>query len=488
MLNQKLQQKLLQKLSPQQIQLMKLIELPAISLEQRIKQEIEENPALEEGSENDEIDDIQSEIDDQQDETIKDDVFDNEDFDLNDYYEDEEDTPSYKLNINNSSRDDKQKEIPFASGISFHESLISQLGLRVSNDRLYQIGVYIIGNIDDSGYLQRELNQMINDLAFNLNITTNQEELTDILHIIQEFDPAGVGARNLQECLLIQLRRKESKDETINNAILIIEKHFNDFIKKHYNQIIKKTNMQENVLKAAIEQILKLNPKPGNSVGDSSKLEHYIIPDFIVTCINGEIELTLNAKNSPELKINKSYSEMLNVYSKNKNGQQQKEALMFVKQKIDSAKSFIDSIKQRQDTLFATMAGIVDFQKNYFLTGDETKLKPMILKDIADKVGIDISTVSRVANSKYVQTPYGTFLLKSFFSESTQNEQGEEISTREVKKILLDCIENEDKKNPLIDEKLVAILKEKGYNVARRTIAKYRKHLNIPVAKLRKEL
>jgi len=487
MLNQKLQQRLLQKLSPQQIQLMKLIELPAISLEQRIKQEIEENPALEEGNDTDESDEFQLEQNEQEKEVVKDDVFDNDSFDLNDYFEDD-DTPSYKLNTNNTRRDDDHQEIPFASSISFQENLITQLGLRILDNHLYQIGLYIIGNIDDSGYLQRETTAMVDDLAFTLNIITTNEEVIQVLKIIQEFDPAGVGARNLQECLLIQLKRENTKSDSIKNAILIIEKYFNDFIKKHYNLIIKKINIQESVLKEAIDQILKLNPKPGNSLNEINKTEQYVIPDFSVICNDGIVELSLNSRNSPELKVSKVYSEMLDSFSKNKSESQKKEALMFVRQKIDSAKSFIDSIKQRQDTLLITMEAIINYQKKFFLTGDETTLKPMILKNIADQVGLDISTISRVANSKYVQTPYGTFLLKSFFSESTQNDQGEEISTREVKKFMQDFINNEDKKNPVTDDKLTKLLKQQGYNVARRTIAKYRKHLNIPVAKLRKEL
>ncbi|OIO99527.1 MAG: RNA polymerase sigma-54 factor, partial [Bacteroidetes bacterium CG2_30_32_10] len=342
--------------------------------------------------------------------------------------------------------------------------------------------------IDDSGYLQRETTAMVDDLAFTLNIITTNEEVIQVLKIIQEFDPAGVGARNLQECLLIQLKRENTKSDSIKNAILIIEKYFNDFIKKHYNLIIKKINIQESVLKEAIDQILKLNPKPGNSLNEINKTEQYVIPDFSVICNDGIVELSLNSRNSPELKVSKVYSEMLDSFSKNKSESQKKEALMFVRQKIDSAKSFIDSIKQRQDTLLITMEAIINYQKKFFLTGDETTLKPMILKNIADQVGLDISTISRVANSKYVQTPYGTFLLKSFFSESTQNDQGEEISTREVKKFMQDFINNEDKKNPVTDDKLTKLLKQQGYNVARRTIAKYRKHLNIPVAKLRKEL
>jgi RNA polymerase sigma-54 factor len=485
MLNQKLQQRLLQKLSPQQIQLMKLIEIPAMSLEQRIKQEMEENPALEEGAENEETDDLQLEQNEQ--EASKDDVFNNENVDMSDYFDDDE-TPAYKLTVNNTSRDDLKKDIPFASGISFQETLISQLGLRVSDKHQYQIGLYIIGNIDDSGYLQRETNAMVDDLAFTLNISTTVREIEEVLKIIQDFEPLGIGARTLQECLLIQLKKLDNNTESVKNAIRIIEKFFSDFIRKRYDQILKRTNIKESALKEAIDIILKLNPKPGNSMTEINKTEQYVIPDFTVTCIDGVLELSLNSSNAPELRVSKTYSEMLENYTKNKEGSQRKEAVSFVKQKIDSARSFIDSIKQRQETLFVTMSAIIEYQRKYFLTGDETTLRPMILKDISDTVGLDISTISRVANSKYVQTPYGTFLLKSFFSETTHNEQGEEISTREVKKILQEVVENEDKKRPVTDDKLMKILKEKGYTVARRTIAKYRETLGIPVARLRKQL
>jgi RNA polymerase sigma-54 factor len=485
MLNQKLQQKLLQKLSPQQIQLMKLIETPAMNLEQRIKQEMEENPALEEGPENEETDDLQQEQNEL--DGGKDDVFNNENVDMSDYFDDDE-TPAYKLSINNTSHDDVRKEIPFASGISFQDNLISQLGLRVFDSHHYQIGLYIIGNIDDSGYLQRETVAMVDDLAFTLNISTTAGEIEEVLKIIQDFEPLGVGARSLQECLLIQLRKLDENLSAVKNAIKIIEKYYPDFIRKRYDQILKRTTIEESALKEAIDVILKMNPKPGNSMTEVNKTEQYVIPDFTVTCIDGVLELSLNAANAPELRVSKTYSEMLENYTKNKDHNQQKEAVSFVKQKIDYARSFIDSIKQRQETLFVTMSAIIEYQRKYFLTGDETSLRPMILKDISDKVGLDISTISRVANSKYVQTPYGTFLLKSFFSETTHNEQGEEISTREVKKILQEIVENEDKIHPVTDDKLMKILKEKGYTVARRTIAKYRETLGIPVARLRKQL
>ena len=383
-----------------------------------------------------------------------------------------------------------KKIFPFRLRKSFHENLQDQLGLRPLNEREYQIAMHIIGNIDDSGYIKRSLDAMVDDLALAQNISTKKSELERLLSIIQEFDPVGVGARNLQECLLLQLERKDYETEALKNAIKIIKRSFSDFTKKHYEKITKKLDLTEDQLKEAIAEILTLNPKPGNSLGDTGKTSEYIIPDFILSNNDGELELTLNSKNAPELRVSKTYSEMLKTFadSKNKKDKKQKEAIMFVKQKLDSAKWFIDAIKQRQHTLLVTMEAIMEHQKEYFLEGDETMLKPMILKDIADKVNLDISTISRVVNSKYVQTPFGTFLLKSFFSESMEKESGEVVSTREIKKILQDCIDAEDKKKPVTDEALAKILKEKGYNIARRTVAKYREQLNIPVARLRKEL
>lgn len=494
MLNQKLQQKQLQKLSPQQIQLMKLLQVPTVALEQRIKQEIEENPALEEGPEEDDNpdtadelnEDITSDFDEEeQDETKRNEE---DEFAFDDYVEDDE-IPLYKLVANNTSIDDEKKDIPFSVGASYQEQLLSQLGLRVLDDRKYQIASQIIGNLDDSGYLQRELSAMVDDLAFSSNIKTNINELKELLNIIQEFDPPGIGARNLQECLLIQLKRKEPQTVYIKTAILILEKYFDDFTKKHYDKISKKMEISDENLKNAVNEILKLNPKPGNSFNENSRIQQYIVPDYIITNNNGMLELFLNSKNAPDLRVSQSYNEMLVSYSNNKNKMnEQKEAVLFVKQKIDSAKWFIDAIKQRQDTLYKTMYSIMEYQKEYFLEGDETLIKPMILKDIAEKINLDISTISRVANSKYVQTPYGTFPLKSFFSESMSTDSGEEVSTREVKKILQDCIDSENKKKPLTDDELAKILKEKGYNIARRTIAKYREQLNIAVARMRKEI
>jgi RNA polymerase sigma-54 factor len=499
MLKQKLQQKLLQKLSPQQIQLMKLLQLPTLLLEQRIKEEIEENPALEEGNE-EEYDEFEATADNTDttdeydtDESEKDfdepEVDPDNEFDLSDYIEDDE-IPNYKLAANNTSADDEHKEIPMSTSFSFQEHLLSQLGLRDLNEQEEMIARHIIGNIDDAGYLQRDIHSLIDDLAFSLNIRTNFKEILGLLRIIQEFDPPGVGARDLQECLLLQIRRKLPRTQGVENATLMLEKNFADFTKKHYEKIQKKYNLTDEEFKEAIDEILKLNPKPGNTIVGAGPTTQYVIPDFIVSGGDGELELSLNSRNAPELRISRTYTDMLENMAggKSKVDARQKEAMMFVKQKLDGARWFIDAIRQRQNTLLNTMEAILNFQKEYFLTGDETKIKPMILKDIADIVKLDISTISRVANSKYVQTPYGTFLLKTLFSESLQNEEGEEVSTREVKKILQDCITAENKAKPVTDEQLTKILKEKGYNIARRTVAKYREQLNIPVARLRKEL
>jgi RNA polymerase sigma-54 factor len=495
MLNQKLQQKLLQKLSPQQIQLMKMLQIPTIALEQRIKQEIEENPALEEGEDEEEeetTDELDDEIKDEpeidEDKEEESERSEEDEFDFNDYIEDDE-IPMYKLVANNTSLDDERKEMPYASGITFSEQLLSQLGLRVLEEKDYQIAAHIIGNLDDSGYLQRDINAMVDDLAFSQNIKTTPKEITRLLLLIQEFDPAGVGARNLQECLLLQLNRLDPSREEIKLAIFIIENHFDEFTKKHYDKIEKKSNIAEKDLKSAIAEILKLNPKPGNAFIENARTQQYVVPDYVITNNNGTLELYLNSKNAPDLRVSKTYQDMLNSYSHDKSkNKEQKEALTFVRQKIDSAKWFIDALKQRQNTLYQTMLAIIEYQKEYFIEGDETLIKPMILKDIAQKVNLDISTISRVANSKYVQTPFGTFPLKSFFSESLSTDSGEEVSSREVKKILQDCIDAENKKKPLKDEELAIILNDKGYNIARRTIAKYREQLNITVARMRKEI
>ena len=484
MLKQSLQQKMLQKLSPQQIQLMKLLQLPTVSLEQRIKEELELNPALDEGKDNDdEYEETKEEYEERDDAT---DI--QEEFDFSDYMDDDG-TPDYKYNISNKGRDDEEKQIPLSGGKTFHERLEQQLSLQQLSEKEFQIGQHLIGSLDDSGYLRRELNAIEDDLAFTQNIMTTEEELLKILRVIQALDPAGVGARDLQECLLIQIHRKDRNKMSIVLATHILEEYFEEFTKKHYQKIIKSIEITDEELKIAIDEILRLNPKPGNSLNESVKNVQVIVPDFGLTIKDGEIELTLNGRNAPDLKVSREYKNMMQAYSESKKTDKaQKEALQFVKQKLDSAKWFIDAIKQRQGTLINTMEAIATYQKEYFLDGDETKLKPMILKDIADMVHLDISTVSRVVNSKYVDTPYGTFLLKSFFSESLSTDSGEEVSTREVKKILQDFIEAESKKKPITDEKLSQMLRDKGYNIARRTVAKYREQLNIPVARLRKEL
>lgn len=478
-LKQSLSLKLQQKLSPQQIQLMKLLQVPTIELEQRIKQEIEENPALDEGKE-----EVQNEYDDQ--EYDDHDVDDSrEDFDINDYLDD--DVPSYKTSISNKGADDDEKAIPLSGGATFQELLEQQAALRIKNEEELQIAHFIIGNLDESGYLRREIESIEDDLAFSQNIIASKEEIEWVLDIIQGLDPAGVGARDLQECLLLQIKRKDRTVAT-RTAEVVLEDCFEEFTKKHYKKIISKLDISEEDLKEAIDEIVKLNPKPGNSMKESAKSMQQIIPDFVINEVDGELELSINGRNAPELKVSKQYADMLRAYSESKKTEKDKEAILFVKQKIDSAKWFIDAIKQRQHTLLVTMDAIMDYQRDFFTSGDETKLKPMILKDIAEIVGMDISTVSRVANSKYVLTPYGTYLLKYFFSESLSTESGEEVSTREVKQILQDAIDHEDKRKPLTDEKLALLLKEKGYNIARRTVAKYREQLDIPVARLRKEL
>lgn len=483
MLKQTFSQKLLQKLSPQQIQLMKLLQVPTMELEQRIKQEIEENPALEEGAEEREEYDDKDEAYEENDE-ISDAQ---EEFDINDYLDD--DVPQYKTSIKNKGADDDDKAMPLSGGKSFTEILMQQLNLQDLTEEEITIAANLIGNLDDDGYLRRELIDIVDDLAFSQNISTTEEELEQILKYIQDLEPAGIGARDLRECLLIQLNRKKSESIPHYTAKKIVENHFEEFTKKHYDKILKKLDIEDEHLKDAIEVIIKLNPKPGGSVKDSAKSMQQIIPDFQITERDGKLELSLNGRNAPQLKISKNYENMLRGYAEGgKKTKNDKEAVTFVKQKIDSAKWFIDAIKQRQNTLLSTMQAIMEYQYDYFLTGDETKLKPMILKDIADIVQLDISTISRVANSKYVQTPYGITQLKYFFSESLSTESGEEVSTREVKKILEEAVENEEKKKPLTDEKLAKLLKDKGYNIARRTVAKYREQLNIPVARLRKEL
>ena len=495
MLNQKLQQRLIQKLSPQQVLVMRLLQEPILSLDQRIKQEIEENPALEENSseeddidaneEDSTLDSIDSEEDEFQEEesgASADDEFTFED------YVDEDEIPLYKLAAGNKSPDEVTREIPIISGVSFQDFLISQIGMHKFTDKQYIIASTIIGNLDESGYLCREIPALSDDLAFNQAIDASEAEILEVLKAVQTFDPPGIAARNLQECLLIQLEHKADRTYTTELAAIIIKFYFEEFSKKHYDKILQKGNISEEELREAITEIQSLNPKPGNTISEVSRDSHYIIPDFIITNTDGTLELTLNTRNSPELSLNRDYISMLHEYGGAKRKTAEKDALIFIRQKLDAARGFIDAIKQRQETLYTTMKAIMDYQREYFLTGDDTKLRPMILKDIATIVSFDISTISRVANSKYVQTPFGTLLLKSFFSESMLNTEGEEISTREIKKILSDTIGTENKSKPFTDDELVDLLKEKGYNIARRTIAKYRKQLNIPVARLRKEL
>jgi RNA polymerase sigma-54 factor len=477
-----LQQKLLQKLSPQQIQVIKLLEIPTMQLEQRIKKELEENPVLELEMDSPAPDD---ESYDQDNDDSRD--VDNEEFTVDDYYEDEE-IPTYKLNTNNTSKDDKYIDIPFSVGTSFHEFLHEQLHLVNLTEDEQGLAEYIIGNIDDHGYLRRDLLSISDDLAFNMNLDISEQELEKILHAIQEFDPPGVAARDLRECLLLQLRRKQGKQFDL--AKLIVKDFFTEFTKKHYDKIRSKLEISEEELKVGIDLVLKLNPKPGSSYSNPlNKSNQHIVPDFILDNIDGELNLSLNQRNVPDLKINDTYQDMLRTLSENQKAKKNdKEAMLFVKQKMDSAKWFIDAIQQRQTTLLLTMAEIISYQKEYFQDGDETKLRPMILKDIAERTNLDISTISRVSNSKYIQTHFGIYALKYFFSEGLQKDDGEEVSTREIKMILQECIDNEDKRKPLTDERLAQILKEKSYNIARRTVAKYREQLGVPVARLRKEL
>lgn len=476
-----LQQKLLQKLSPQQIQVIKLLEIPTMQLEQRIKKELEENPVLELESDNP-MQDNDSDFGDDNNADI-----DNEEFSVDDYYEDEE-IPTYKLNTNNYSKDDKYEDVPFSVGTSFNEFLSEQLSMTDLSEEERQLAEYILGNIDDDGYLRRDLLSISDDLAFNMNMDVSEAELEKVLKVIQEFDPPGVGARDLRESLLLQIERKENSE--FNLAKKIVSDYFEEFTKKHYEKIRTKLDISEEELKSGIAHVLKMNPKPGSSYSNPlNKANQHIIPDFLLENVDGELSLSLNQRNVPELKINDAYQDMLRTMSENqKNKKNDKEALLFVKQKLDSAKWFIDAIQQRQTTLLLTMSEIISFQREFFKEGDETKLKPMILKDIAERTKLDISTISRVSNSKYIQTHFGIYPLKYFFSEGLQKDDGEEVSTREIKKILKECIENEDKRKPLTDEKLAAILKEKSYNIARRTVAKYREQLDIPVARLRKEL
>jgi RNA polymerase sigma-54 factor len=559
MQKQQLSQKMLQKLSPQQIQLMKLLQIPTDMLEQRIQEELEINPALEmdenlsseteqdekeverededfeeesyilgtdgkkekedsddtyddfetDNFDDKEFDEFNSDADDNlmeevfsEFESLDDQYNENNDAYMDDYIEDYigDDTSSYKLDAGNYNGDQEEKTIPIAVEGSFGEYLEEQLGMLNLDEAAEKIARQIIGNIDEDGYLRRETISIVDDLMFTENIRVSEEEVINVLiNVVQKLDPPGVAARDLQECLELQLARKIHSQDVAENysrkekhflklAHTIIKDYFEEFSKKHYNKLLRQLSLFNDDLKAATDEILKLNPKPGSAFASSSKSVKYIVPDFIIENKDGELELTLNAKNAPELRVSDQYREMLENYSNNRKDKKQREAAMFVKQKIDSARWFIDAIKQRQDTMFKTMYTIMSYQEEFFLTGDEKKLKPMILKDIAEITGLDISTVSRVANSKYVQTEFGTKLLKTFFSESLQTDSGEEVSTLEVKKILSEIIGGEDKKRPMSDEKLMSILTKRGYNIARRTVAKYREQLGIPVARLRKGL
>lgn len=483
-MKQYLKLKLNQKLSPQQIQLMKLIQLPTIDFEQKIKQELEENPALEIRDNSNDV--LDEDFSNSNEDELNNESIDNEDINIEDYIN-YDDTPAYKLNYN-TNNDAENTEIPFASGISFTEYLLNQLNTLRLNDDEAKIAEFLVGSIDNSGYLRQNTDEIIDDLAFTQNIDVSIEKLKKILSIVQQLDPPGVGAQSLQECLILQLKRKPSNKQ-INLANNIIENSFDQFSKKHFNKLIVKYDINENELKAAIIEIEKLNPKPGNSFSNYEKPIEQITPDFKIEIDNNALVLTLNNRNNPVLRISNHYNEMLKGYKLDQNKtKSQREAIQFIKQKLDSAKWFIDAVKQRQETLYVTMLAIMEYQEEYFLSGDEKQIKPMILKDIAEKIEMDISTISRVANSKYVDTPYGTKLLKEFFSESMTTQSGEEISTIEIKKILETIIENENKRAPQTDEKLVKVLQEKGYKIARRTVAKYREQLNIPVARLRKEI
>jgi RNA polymerase sigma-54 factor len=491
MLKQNLQQKLLQKLSPQQIQFIKLLQVPTVSLDTRIKEELEENPALEDLS----LTNLNEPEEQYPDRDPDEDTYNSDDdngeydeFNIDDYLQEDNVNDYASRYDQNGDDDDDRKEIPIAIQTSFFESLQAQLDLLPVSDKDFMIGQQIIGSLDDDGYLRRPIMSLTDDLAFSQNVMAEDEEVEEMLKVIQSFDPPGIGARTLQECLLLQLKRKDAGDPIIRKAILVVQSYLDEFTRKHYDKLERSLNMNSEELRAVINEILKLNPKPGDSNAINTK-QLQVIPDFHIVNDDGRLLLTLNAKNAPDLRVSRSYMDMFDHYDKaSQKDKKMKEAVQFVKQKLDSAKWFIDAIKQRQQTLLKTMNAIMQYQYDFFLTGDERNLRPMILKDIADRISMDISTVSRVANSKYVQTEHGTFLLKSFFSEAIQTESGEEVSNKEVKKILEDCIGGEDKRHPLADEKLTEILKDRGYNIARRTVAKYREQMNIPVARLRREV
>jgi RNA polymerase sigma-54 factor len=487
MLKQFLNLKLSQKLSPQQIQLMKLIQLPTQAFEQRLKEEMNENPALEGGTEEEEYEKDEFENEEEFDDFDDSETIESDEINIDEYLSNDE-TPDYKLSANNYSDDDDNRESPLASPVSFHQDLINQLNTFILNEEEREIAEFLVGSIDDMGYIRRSIPDIVDDMAFTQGIYTDEKTVDRMLHVIHELEPSGVGARDLQECLLLQLKHKTPTDY-VELATDIIENQFDAFTKKHYDKLLQKYGVSNEQLKKAVHEIEKLNPKPGGSFTGNNKITENVVPDFAIRIVEGELELTLNGRNAPTLHVSRDYKEMMQTYKDSKDkSAQQKDAVQFIKQKLDSAKWFIDAIKQRQETLFVTMNAIMHYQKEYFLEGDETKLKPMILKDIADLVGLDISTISRVANSKFVETPYGTKLIKEFFSEAMTNDQGEEVSTLEIKKILKDIIDEEDKHKPLPDDQLADMLKDKGYPIARRTIAKYREQLDIPVARMRKKM
>lgn len=469
MLKQGLELKQTQKLSPLQIQTIKLIELPIQELEQRIRKELEENPVLDEDIPNDkEEDEAPREVS------------------LSDY-KDDDPIPGYKLRSDNYSKDERPQYNTFSVKESFTQSLQEQLGYRNLTEHQYAVASFLVGSLDDDGYLRRSIDSIVDDLSFRANVETDEEEVLDMLKIIQEFDPPGVGARDLRECLLLQIRHCK-KTPAVENAVKILKNHFNEFTNKHFQKIMTRMNISEDELKAAMAKILKLNPSPGGQIDDSyTDQAQQIVPDFILEYRDGELQLSMPRFSVPELKVNRKYADIL-VEAANSSEREKKEAAAFVKKKLDSAKWFVEAIKQRHNTLSSTMQAIIDYQHDYFIDGDEAHLKPMVLKDIAEKTGFDISTISRVVNSKYIETHFGIYSLKYFFSEGLENQEGEEVSTRELKKALTECVDNENKRKPLTDDELVEKMTEKGYKVARRTIAKYRDQLGIPKARLRKEL
>ncbi|MFY7652293.1 MAG: RNA polymerase factor sigma-54 [Chitinophagaceae bacterium] len=493
-LSQSLQQKLLQKLSPQQIQLMKLLQVPTANLEERIKEELEDNPALEMNedsydADNEELkDEFQNDVEDDYATEGSEEEYDN--IDITEYIVDDDgEIADYKMRDDNYPEMDDKQTIPIKLENSFYDLLINQLGMLDLDERLYKIAEQIVGSLDDDGYLRREVSSIADDLAFRQNVMADEAEIEELITKIQQFDPPGICARDLQECLLLQLHRKLKEGKPVQLAIQVLSKYYDAFIKKHYDKIQASLGVTDEQLKEVVNQIIKLNPKPGGNIGEINKAESYIVPDFYIINSNGILELSLNSRNAPDLRISEGYKDMMRDYEKGaKKDKRQKEAVLFIKQKIDSAKWFIEMIQQRQQTLLSTMNAIMQHQYEFFLTGDVTAMKPMILKDVSEKTGLDISTVSRVANSKFVQTEFGTYRLKYFFSESLSTDSGEEVSTREVKEILSNLIAAEDKRRPYSDEYLTEQLNEKGYNIARRTVAKYREQLNIPVARLRKEL